>query len=445
MEESLAFRQRDRDRLAVIRGVISGDLGVGAAARRMSLSARQVRRLVRRVRQEGDRGVIHGLRGRVSNRRLPQRLKKQAMEFVSRPTYRDFGPTLGSEHLARRGIQVSRETLRKWMSGAGLWRPRHQQLERVHTWRERRAAFGELVLMDSSDHEWLEGRGPRLILNAMIDDATDRMVARFVEHDTTLENLRTLKVWLLKYGRPLALYTDRDSIFVTNRPHTTEQVHGPAPPTSFAECLEELGIEWIAAYSPQAKGRVERVFETLQDRLVKEMRVAGIRSAEQANHFLETVFGSQYEPRFTHLPRESQDAHRALKGIDLESVLSLRETRLVTSDYTLSLNAQRWAIARRHVVPGLRLSKVVVETRLDGTVWVRFKRQRFPLQAAPNPASPSALRAPVLAAKTLKLPRKAWRPPADHPWRTSNDRKIALQLAKRSLLLCRKADISTLR
>jgi hypothetical protein len=368
------------------------------------------------------------------------------LKLLSRRVYRGFGPTLAAEHLARVGIQISRETMRHWMSEAGLWRTRRQQIERIHTWRERRAALGELVLMDSSEHDWLEGRGPRLSLIAMIDDATDKMLARFVEHDTSQENLRTLKCWLERYGRPLALYTDRHSIFVTIRTKDQERLDRPTPATSFAQALEELRIEWIAAYSPQAKGRVERLFETLQDRLIKELRVAGVRSADQANRFLEETFLPHYHERFTHLPREAKDAHRSLKGFDLDSVLSLRDTRLVTADYTLSLDGCRFGVPRQKIVPGLRRAFVVVETRLDGSRWLRHRHHRLPLISLPAAAaSPSGLRPPGLAAKTKARIRPAWHPPQDHPWRRRIDREISAHLAKRTLLLGRRADISTLR
>jgi transposase len=450
MEERLALRQGERDRLVVLRAVISGDLGVGKAAQRLGLSSRQVRRLVKSVRAKGDKAVIHGLRGRNSNRKIDESTRQQAMKFLAQPVYRDFGPTLAAEHLAlKRDIHVSRETLRKWMSGEGLWRPRRQKIERVHTWRERRAAFGELVLMDSSDHDWLEGRGPRLSLIAMIDDATDRLVARFVEHDTSLENIRTVECWLRRYGRPLALYTDRHSIFTKTRPKTTEEVHGPAPFTSFRQCLEELKVEWIAAYSPQAKGRVERLFETLQDRLVKELRVAGICSAAEANRFFDEVFLPQYTDRFTHTPRDPKDAHRAIKGIELPSILSVRDTRTITADYTLTLDGQRWAVTKKDVVPGLRRSRVIVETRLDGTMWARFKSHRIRLVAVGAlAASPSGLRPPEPAAnnnRQKRLPGNTWKPPKDHPWRKQIHADVAEQLARRTLLPGGQADISTLR
>jgi hypothetical protein len=443
----LALTPRDRDRLTQLRGVLNGDLRVGQAARRLKLSSRQVRRLLQRVKQAGDRGVIHGLRGRASNRRIGADVRARAVKLLSRPVYRGFGPTLAAEHLARVGIEISRETMRHWMSDAGLWRARKQRIERIHVWRERRAAFGELVLMDSSEHDWLEGRGPRLSLIAMMDDATDRMLARFVEHDTSQENLRTLRCWLQRYGRPLALYTDRHSIFVTIRSKHEERWGRPIPATSFGQALEELRIEWIAAYSPQAKGRIERLFETLQDRLIKELRIADIRSAEQANRFLEEIFMAQYHERFTHLPRESKDAHRSIKGFDLDSMLSLRDTRLVTADYTLSLDGRRFAVPRGRIVPGLRRAFVVVETRLDGSRWLRHRTHRLPLIPLPAvaPASPSGLRPPGLAGKKSRLGQTWRRPTEDHPWRRSIHAEAVAQLAKRTLLSGRQADTSTLR
>jgi hypothetical protein len=297
--------------------------------------------------------------------------------MLSRSEYGDFGPTLASEHLGRVGIVASRETVRKWMLGAGLWRSRPAKIERIHTWRERRASFGELVLMDTSEHDWLEDRGPKLYLIAMIDDATSRLWARFVEHDSTEENLRTLRGWLEQHGRPLALYTDKGSVFVTTRPRSTEDRSHPLDPTSFNDAVSELRIEWIAAHSPQAKGRVERLFGTLQDRLLKELRIAKIRGLANANQFLREVFIPAWEKRFTLEPRSRSDAHRSIAAFDLDSVLSLREMRTVTRDYTVSLRRQHWAISRRDIRPGLRLSRVVVEMRLDGTYWVRFRKARL--------------------------------------------------------------------
>src|SRR5438034_5472059 len=310
--ERIAICQRERDRLRVLHEVKQKQITQIAAAGRLKITARQVRRLLLRLREQGDRGLIHGLRGRPSNRRLAPVFEQKILARV-RQRYADFGPTLAAEHLAQEGLSVSRETLRKWMTKAALWHPRSQRVKTVHVWRERRASFGELVMQDSSPFRWLEDRGPACQLIALIDDATSRVWARFTEHDTTEENLRTFQGWLRRHGRPLAHYTDKNSIFRTTRPAAMpEQLQGEGARSQFGRALKELGIEWIAAHSPQAKGRIERLFETLQDRLVKELRLAGIDSIAGANHFLEMRFLPEWEERFTVDPRNPRNAPRRL-------------------------------------------------------------------------------------------------------------------------------------
>jgi hypothetical protein len=387
------------------------------------------------MKREGDRGLIHRLRGRPSNRRIAGSRQRRIVAEVQR-RYRDFGPTLACEHLARQGLGVSRETLRQWLIQAGLWQPRRQRVEAAHVWRERRAACGELVMMDSSEFRWLEERGPSLQLIALIDDASSRFWGRFAEHDSTEENLRTLEDWLRRYGRPEALYTDRGSVFAVNRhPPLDEQLAGEPAQSQFGRALRELDIRWIAARSPQAKGRIERLFGTLQDRLVKELRLAGVHTIEQANRFLQDVFVPFWEQRFTVAPRQSQDAHRPLgREHRLEQILSVRESRSVANDYTVRWAGQRWAIPRAEVRPGLRRARVQVEKRLDGSAWVRFRDCYLSVHPCPAAtvvaASPSGLRPPGLAAKSQRKTKSV--PPPTHPW-------------KRTLLLGGKADISTLR
>jgi len=434
-EERIELSQRERERLKVLHEVKRGHLRQREAAGRLQLSPRQVRRLLRRVKQEGDGGLMHRLRGRPSNRKIAACQQRRILAEVRR-RYADFGPTLAAEQMAPQGLRVSRETLRQWMMEAGLWKARRQRLRPVHVWRERRAAFGELVMMDSSPLRWLEERGPQLQLIAMIDDASSRFWGRFVEHDSTAENFRTLQGWLRRYGRPLALYTDKNSLFYTSRPtQWAEQLEDSPARTQFGRALHELGIEWIAAHSPQAKGRIERLFGTLQDRLVKQMRLAGVNTREQANRYLEEVFLPAWEQRFTVAPRQSQDAHRPLgREHRLEEILSVREPRSVANDYTVRWAGQRWAIARAAVRAGLRRARVLVERRLDGSLWARFRDHYLPLQPCPAAprlaATPSGLRPPGLAAKTRT--KTKYVPPPTHPW-------------KRTLLLGRKADISTLR
>ncbi len=437
MEERIALSGRERERLKVVHEIRQGHLKQVEASRRLRLSVRQVRRLQRRVEAEGDRGLVHRLRGRPSNRRIDPARRERTLAEV-RARYRDFGPTLAIEKLADVKLRVSRETLRKWMIEAGLWRARRKRLKTVHVWRERRAAFGELVMMDSSPFRWLEARGPELHLIALIDDATSRIWGRFAAHDSTLENLEALGGWLTRHGRPLALYTDKDSLFVTSRAlRPDEELQGRRPPTQFGRALEELGIEWIAAHSPQAKGRIERLFATLQDRLVKEMRLAGISTVEQANRFWEEVFIPFWEQRFTVLPRSSRDAHRALQREHrLEQILSVRQRRSVARDYTLRWRGQTWGIPRAQVRAGLRGATVEIEQRLEGTLWVRFRGSYLSLQPCAPPGfstSPSGLRPPGLAEKPKEpKPKSKYIPPPDHPWR-------------RTFLFGKKADISTLR
>ena len=437
--ERIELSPRERDRLKVLQEVERGHVKQVEAGQRLRLSDRQVRRLLGRVRREGDRGVIHRLRGRPSNRKSPAKFEQRVLARV-RQRYADFGPTLAAEHLAQDGLRVSRETLRKWMTQAELWQPRRQRLKAVHVWRERRASFGELVMWDSSPYAWLEERGPKCHLIALIDDATSRLWGRFAAHDSTEENQRVLGGWLGRYGRPLAYYTDKDSLFVISRPpQLEEQLRGAPALTQIGRALRELGIEWIPAHSPQAKGRIENSFGTLQDRLVKEMRLAGVHTIEQANRFFQQEFVPFWEQRFAVVPRSPRDAHRALgREHRREQILSVRAPRTVANDYTVRWEGQRWGVPRAEVRAGLRGARVEIERRLDGAHWLRFRGSYLPLvvcPAAPS-VSPSGLRPPgrtdETEPKTKANPKPKYIPPPEHPGR-------------RTYLNCKKPDISTLR
>ena len=440
--ERIELSAKERERLKVLHEIEQGHLQQIEAARQLRLTDRQVRRLQARLRREGDRGIVHRLRGRRSNRKIPENCRQRALRQLRQARYAGFGPTLAAEHLARSGIVVSRETLRQWMSAAGLWRPRRQRMQSVHVWRPRRAAFGELLMLDSSPYRWLEERGPAGHLVAMIDDASSRVWGRLVAHDSTEENMRTLGGWLQRHGRPLALYTDKNSLFVTSRPvQWQEQLRGEPARTQFGRALAELDIEWIAAHSPQAKGRIERLFGVLQDRLVKELRVQQIATLEDANRFLEITFWPFWEQRFARWPVAPVNAHRPLERTQrLEEILSVREVRTVTADHTVSWQGQRWGVWREEVCAGLRGARVEIERRLDGSHWLRFRGRYLPLHpcpAAPRSASPSGLRPAGLADQKPKTTTKSKSiPPPDHPWRKP---------WKRTFLFGRKPDISTLR
>jgi hypothetical protein len=396
--------QAERDRLVALKKAKKKLITQKQAATELGITERHVRRLLRALKRRGDKAVVHALRGLPSNRKLDGETQREAVAILTRPVYRGFGPTLASEYLAKKhSIEVSRETVRQWMIEAKLWRARKQRVEKIHQWRPRRGRFGELVQWDTSDHDWLEGRGEEILLINMIDDASGRWFARFVASDSTVENMNLLESYLKQHGRPLAFYTDKASLFQTAEKRKRDEpgVEKDAvemPPTQIGRALRELAITWIPAHSPQAKGRVERGFLTAQDRLVKGMRVAGVRSLEQANHHLETEFLPWVNATLAVAPASADDAHRPLeKQHDLAAILSQVESRRVNNDYTIQIDAKIYQIARQDIGTGLRGATVRVEKRRDGSVAARFRDhylevslcEQRPKLPAPKPASPA--------------------------------------------------------
>ncbi len=377
---------KDRDRLKVLHEVERGHLTQPQAGAQLKLSGRWVRTLVARLRQEGDGGILPWLRGRASPRKMPEAVREKAVKLVQRE-YRDFGPTLATEYLAEQhGLGVSKETLRQWLIAAGVWKRKRRRVEEVHVWRARRACRGELVQWDSSDHDWLEGRGPKLYLLALVDDATSRALARFGEHDTTAENFRLLQTYLERWGRPVEFYTDKDSLFTVNRParQAADEAWEEAV-TQIGRALRELGIGWIPAHSPQAKGRIERFFGTAQDRLVKGMRQAGVHTGEEANAYLEHVYLPLWNRRFTVAAANPTDAHRPLRAEhNLAAILSHVASRVVANDYTIRYDRNLYQITRADIRPGLRGATVRVEERREGTVAVRFREHYLTVSVCPG-------------------------------------------------------------
>lgn len=372
--------QAERDRLVALKKAKKKLITQKQAAEELGVTERHVRRLLRALKRRGDKAVVHALRGLPSNRKVDVETQGGAVAILSQPVYRGFGPTLASEYLAKKhGIDVSRETVRQWMMQAKLWRARKQHVEKIHEWRPRRSRSGELVQWDTSDHAWLEGRGDEILLINMVDDATGRWFARFVASDSTVENMNLLESYLKKHGRPLSFYTDKASLFQTAEKRKRDEpgVEKDAvemPPTQIGRALRELGVTWIPAHSPQAKGRVERGFATAQDRLVKGMRVAGVTTLEQANRYLETEFLPWVNATLAVAPASADDAHRPLeKQHDLAAILSQVESRRVNNDYTIQLDTKIYQIARQDIRTGLRGAVVRVEKRRDGSVAVRFR------------------------------------------------------------------------
>jgi transposase len=420
--------QRDRDRLVVLKKAQKKLITQSQAAKELDVSERHVRRLLARLREGGDKSVIHGLRGRESNRKLSIEVRERAVRVLSGELYRGFGPTLAREYLAKKHkLAIGRETLRQLMKQAGLWRSRKQKVEAVHEWRARRSSRGEMVQWDTSVHDWLEGRGERLYLIHMIDDATSQLLGRFVRSDSTEENMRLLQTYLERNGRPLSFYTDKASLFRTapkvwrNQKELARDEREPPPPTQIGRALRELNIVWIAAHSPQAKGRVERSFGTAQDRLVKGLRVAGARTLDEANHYLETEFLPWWNQYLVAAPANAVDAHRPLgPEHDLAATLSTVETRQVNNDYTIQLHGRHYRIESSSIAAGLRGAAVRVEKRLDGEVHVRFRERYLALtimDQRPQPAVSAKTARP--AAGKHPGPSPAMRSAMDHLLRKS--------------------------
>lgn len=430
--------QRERDCLNWLKQAETKQITQAQAAERMGVSERWVRKLLRRKKQRGDWVVVHALRGRLSNRRLPESMRKRVLRLIARE-YQDFGPTLIAEYLwSEHSLVVGKETIRKWMTAAELWKPKPAQVSKVHLWRARKECRGELVQWDTSVHAWLEDRGPAaMYLVAMIDDATNTLHARFVEADSTEQNMQVLWSYLERYGRPQAVYTDKAGMFQPTlaRGWKTDD---PAPKaeTQIGRALRELGIEWIAAHSPQAKGRIERCFGTLQDRLVKALRKAKVRKMPEANAYLEQVFLPMWNQRFVRNPANAMDGHRELGRVNLSSSLSVVETRRVANDYTVQWRGVRWQIPREAIRPGLRGTTLRIEQRLDGAMVARDGSKFLSLLRcesesavkSPNRSPHHTNRRPKAAPKQSRW-MDAFRVKGNEQWRAYRDQRSKLPAA----------------
>jgi transposase len=325
---------REVRRLKAVQTVIDKQITQKVAASMLGLSGRQVRRLVKVIREKGDRGIIHGLRGRPSNRRLPEAMRGRVLSLYQE-RYPDFGPTLAMEKLFEcDGITISDETLRTWLIEAGLWKKRRKR-SAFRQWRARKECFGEMLQMDGSHHDWLEGRGPELVLMGSIDDATNTVYGRFHDYEGTKPAMDSFKGYVKKYGLPMSIYVDRHTTYKSSKKLTEwDEVEGIKTLSQFERALEELGVEVIHAWSPQAKGRIERLFGVLQDRLVKEMRLRGITTKDEANAFLEQYL-PRYNERFRVCPANEADAHVWLPShVDLDRYLCIKRERTIRKDNT---------------------------------------------------------------------------------------------------------------
>jgi len=418
MEDKLTMSNQDIDKLKVIHNVLEHRLTWPQAARQLGLSVRQIGNLCVRVRKEGNRGILHRLRGKPSNYQLEPGLLERALKILKHPRYQGFGPTFANEKLLEEhALVLSTPVLRQGMIQEGLWKAR-KHVPPHRAWRERRSCVGELTQLDGSDHDWFEGRGPRCVLILYIDDATSRLLyAQFVDVEDTLTLLTTTGAYLDRHGRPVAFYVDKDSIYKVNRNATLEEeLQDSSPITQFTRAMTELGIGVICAHSPQAKGRVERSFNTHQDRLVKELRLAGISDKESANQFLWKTYLPAHDARFAVSPANTTDAHRPLlRTHRLNEILSVRMPRVLANDYTLCCQKRFFQVLADQPLRVRPKNTILVETRLDGSTHLRFKGHYLNFQTIAKKPTPSKPLPRVLK-ELLTKPKNVYRPPNSHPW-----------------------------
>lgn len=406
-EDRVMMSGKELRRIHVIRHAMEKRITQVKAGALLGLTARQIRRIMGRVQHEGEAGLAHRGRGRPSNRRIAVPIKAKILRLYE-TRYGDFGPTLAVEKLAERhGITLSDETLRRWLQARGI--ERFTRRKRPHrAWRARRAHRGELVQVDGSHHDWFEGRGPQCVVMAYIDDASSRVCARFYEYEGTIPALDSFRRYVTQYGIPLAVYADKHTTYQSPaQPTVEEQLAGVEPTSQFGRALRELGVELIPAHSPQAKGRVERLFKTFQDRLIKEMRLVGIATIDEANQFLETYLPS-YNERFTVQPAQAADLHRPTPtGRELDRILCLKTTRCLRNDFTIAHQGQLYQIHNT-----VRARHVQVEERLDGTLRIMHHGRLLDygvIAARPKKQREEGTQVPS--------PRRSVVPRPNHPWR----------------------------
>ncbi len=441
----IEMSERELQRLRMLERVEAGLITQRYAAAMLGITDRQVRRLLQRYAREGAAGLVSRRRGKPSNRRIAEDVKLAAMARIE-DRYADFGPTLAVEYLRAEGFSLSKETLRGWMIEAGVWKAKRKCAPRLHPPRPRRPRRGELVQMDGSPHDWFEGRAPRCCLIAFIDDATSEvMYARFVPVESSQAYLSALKTYVTTYGCPVALYSDRHGIFTKHDPEDAE-------PTQFQRATASLGIETLQALTPQAKGRVERLFQTLQDRLVKAMRLAGISDIDLANAWL-PAYLADHHARFATPPADSEDAHQPYEGtaIELARICAIHHHRTLSKDLVVSFQRQRYIVqtggAPRYALRGKKITVVAYDNGhvelLAGQEVLPYK-VFDPAQNIPRPVDDKMLNARVDDILKKRPHPQKWRPGPDHPWRHDPITTPPPSAQNRTSLLCSKADISTL-
>lgn len=418
---SQQLTHQEQEKFTVINDCLKGTITKAQAARMLGVSTRQIKRLKNKVRENGTTGVIHRLKGKQSNHHINEEIKGKVLAAITEK-YSDFKPTFATEKLAENhGIHISRETTRCWMTQEGLWKIRKQKQPIYRSWRPRKEYFGELQQFDGSYHMWFEdrfvdgnGNPIEVCLLASIDDATGVITkAVFAANEGVQAVFTFWKSYILKTGKPISIYLDSFSTYKINHKNA---VDNKDLITQFQWVMQQLRIELITAHSAEAKGRVERLFLTLQDRLVKEMRLAGISNPNDGNRFLEEVFLPKFNRRFTVIPTKNGDAHKELfteEKNGLNHIFSIQETRRVNLDFTIQFKNNWYQLTEIQPTTVRPLQKVVMETWLDGSIHIIVKNHELAYLLLPEKPKKQRIKQPII----LTTHRLNYKPPPNHPWR----------------------------
>lgn len=411
--EKIKLTVSEQERYDVIHSCIDGDITNREASIRLGLKVRQIQRIKRTVEKEEELGVVHKSKGRISPNATNKAIAKKAVDFLKQKKHHDFGPTFASEKLANLGIAMNTETLRLLMIKKDLWKPNPRRGPQIaREWRERKERFGELVQFDGSYHDWFENGGEECLL-AAIDDATGIIShAVFEDNEGIHAVFRFWRAYMETLGRPLAIYLDKFSTYKVNHKNAVDNKEFM---TQFERAMRELDVKVICANSPEAKGRVERLFGTLQDRMVKEMRLADIKKRDDANLFIFEQYIPDHNKRFSVPAKDANDAHRPLSDdlrVKMSSIFSVQSRRKVNNDYTIQFKNQWFQLETKQKTTVYKRDEVIVEERLDGSIHIRLKNTYLEYRKLPD--RPKPVFVPVAA---LTRQKPDWKPPKDHPWR----------------------------
>jgi hypothetical protein len=406
------------EQVGIFERLVKRELKQKEGAVLLNLSVRQVKRKVKEYRKSGAISLIHGNRGQSGNRATNKEKAESAVRLV-KENYSDFGPTFASEKLEENhGIIINHETLRKLMIKEDVWIPKVTKTIVKHFWRERKGCFGEMVQLDGSPHHWFEDRADPCTLIAFIDDATSQVLwLEFTESESTESLMKSTKSYIEEFGRPASFYADRGVVYKVNHNNPDNDKI-----TQYKRALDELHIRLIHARSPEAKGRVENLFGTLQDRLVKELRLANVSSIEQANRFVREIYLPKHNARFAVKPKSKTDLHRSIDGYDLKNILCLKEERQINNDFTLSYKGKWLQLTEKQATIVRPRNKVEIHEHLDKTIEIFLRKTKLDFKELPQKPEKQKM---IASIKILKE-RKIWKPSANHPWRKHYKRDISI-------------------